>query len=698
MTSSERVRRSLRIQLESDLCVASGDGFSSGIDVDVCCGDHGLPIIPSRRLKGCLRDAALDVLSEKPSADEGDIRFRSGCEEYLEPFYNLFGKSGEAEGGSLRISPNAIIANPGRLAKSVEANLDRFTYVRAQTAIDEDGHADDNTLRFVRVVKQYNPSTGDKAVFEAAVSCDAGRQLDLLEMACKALRNIGYGRNRGFGAVSCTLDMPEMQVGGATVENLVALEAASSGTWRIDYAVLLDGPLMLPARKGVESIDCIPGSSALGFFASRLKQSPNFDEMFLKGRVRFSPLYPTGADGKRCKPAPPFIVKVKGGGHDGEYRTSRSAAGLTVKPLKSGFVDGNYHPVDVGKKIVYHHRRHGGEMLYTQQCLSAGQTFAGFVEGPPELLAPIARALEEAGPGEISFGRSKSAQYAGCTLERAAAAEAPRPTMSLERGRDYALLLDSDLLLVDDEGRFTTDYSRLAEAVSEAFGVSCEFDVAGVQAEEDARRPLATSIKYLTVTGYNAKWNHKKPHVRAFAAGSCLVFRVFDEVESVPAEVTVGERRAEGYGRVVLVEADGHGVPIIPVRPLESPVDVPVACDASPEAESDFTLPEGERMEVVEFAEANRWRFRDTMMNAAFVGRLTRMAEESDSRADYFKRIESIKTERKREDADEVSKELLAKIGASNRPWSQQREALVLLFTFGKYFAKQESQKAVEGR
>ena len=42
----------LRITLKSDMCSASGDGFSLSIDTDVSYDSHGLPVIPSRRIKG----------------------------------------------------------------------------------------------------------------------------------------------------------------------------------------------------------------------------------------------------------------------------------------------------------------------------------------------------------------------------------------------------------------------------------------------------------------------------------------------------------------------------------------------------------------------------------------------------------------------------------------------------------------------
>ena len=58
----------LKITLKSDLCSASGDGFSSLIDTDVSYDKFGFPYIGGRRLKGCLREAA--ELIGSPYIDE----------------------------------------------------------------------------------------------------------------------------------------------------------------------------------------------------------------------------------------------------------------------------------------------------------------------------------------------------------------------------------------------------------------------------------------------------------------------------------------------------------------------------------------------------------------------------------------------------------------------------------------------------
>ena len=89
-----RIGAKLCIVLKSDMCVGSGDGFSSGIDLDVCYDGDGLPIIPARRIKGCLKDAAKLV----------------GCSR----LHELFGASRSKESGSLVVR-TACIADSQRV-------------------------------------------------------------------------------------------------------------------------------------------------------------------------------------------------------------------------------------------------------------------------------------------------------------------------------------------------------------------------------------------------------------------------------------------------------------------------------------------------------------------------------------------------------------------------------------------------------
>ena len=52
----------IRIQLLSDLCTGSGETYNSMIDSDITYDEYGIPYIPARRIKGCIREAALEMM------------------------------------------------------------------------------------------------------------------------------------------------------------------------------------------------------------------------------------------------------------------------------------------------------------------------------------------------------------------------------------------------------------------------------------------------------------------------------------------------------------------------------------------------------------------------------------------------------------------------------------------------------------
>lgn len=53
--------KKIKIELLSDMCVSDGSIYNSSIDIDICHDSYGLPYIPAKRLKGCIRECALEL-------------------------------------------------------------------------------------------------------------------------------------------------------------------------------------------------------------------------------------------------------------------------------------------------------------------------------------------------------------------------------------------------------------------------------------------------------------------------------------------------------------------------------------------------------------------------------------------------------------------------------------------------------------
>ncbi len=84
----------IEIELESDVLVGSGEGWGGVIDSDVVFDDYGLPYIPARRLKGCLREAAMEVTEA----------FMLCSQLVLPPVEMLFGSPGQEKSAPIMIS------------------------------------------------------------------------------------------------------------------------------------------------------------------------------------------------------------------------------------------------------------------------------------------------------------------------------------------------------------------------------------------------------------------------------------------------------------------------------------------------------------------------------------------------------------------------------------------------------------------
>ena len=140
----------IRIELLSDLCTTSGETYNSLVDTDITYDEYGIPYIPAKRIKGCIREAALELM------EFGIIN--------KEKYDEVFGSEGDNR-SSFWIS-NARLHNYDAYIKDInnfghkeitrpQNVIQRFTYMRTQTSVDSHtGVAKENSLRTMRVIKK----------------------------------------------------------------------------------------------------------------------------------------------------------------------------------------------------------------------------------------------------------------------------------------------------------------------------------------------------------------------------------------------------------------------------------------------------------------------------------------------------------------------------------------------------------------
>lgn len=628
----------IEITLKSDLCAASGDGFSSVIDTGVSYDKYGFPIIGGRRLKGCLKAAAILIGSNKIN--------------------EIFGISGNSKSGSLRIS-DAVIENYEQLKEEAVENslttekvISLFTYTRASTAIKNDT-AKDNSLRFTRVVKHYSPLDGNELKFYADVDISEEYREEFADI-CSGLRNIGYKRNRGFGAVECRFIYEKKFPVCETDFN-------ENGEYSYIYTICLKENVMISGCVSDETLDYIPGTSVLGFLAGRYidtyGKDESFDDIFLKNNVKFSNLYISDETGKEYFPAPVILGKIKGES-DVFNITTYNSEDKIVKPIKSGYCNFDSHIIKPLVETIYHHSTKDDGTLYTQTSLCNEQYFRGTVTGKAEYIRKLKNLLESS---DLRFGRSKTAQYSNCKLIKSEVEPLKNEEIKLSKGTEFIALLLSDVLIPDGMG----DYDISVNGLKTAIGL-------GNLECDKGRERKHSALRYRIIAGYNSKWNIQKPHIRTIAAGSTLIFTA-DEDMILPKRKTVGAKQNEGFGQVMFCYCTDFAEKS---QKKKKQVTLRQTTGILAQLIESNRKTENMRSEAIEFA----CRFNDKI-NSSQIGRYILMTKNAGnlSELNYWKK--QIRTEKSKNFFEKIINDSNAE-KYSNDFW---REYLILILTFIKY-------------
>lgn len=194
----------LKVQLDSPALTASGEGFGAIIDTDIMFDETGLPYIPAKRIKGCLRDSALEV---KEMFEKSGIN-------YFPCIKKTFGETGTKTSAPVYVS-NLYIENYAKNKEwlnyfltsgkykavlSKDTILETFTHIRRQTAMGDNGVAKEHSLRTARVINKGTCFSGD---IKTADKDD--EIVNTLALACLNFRHMGTMRNKGFGETKCSL-------------------------------------------------------------------------------------------------------------------------------------------------------------------------------------------------------------------------------------------------------------------------------------------------------------------------------------------------------------------------------------------------------------------------------------------------------------------------------------------------------------
>ena len=548
---SNKREAKIKITLKSDICMGSGYSYAGIVDSDVCYDEEGIPYIPAKRLKGCLRETYEGIVSNKYSIASNEI----------------FGKRGAAQSGDFYIS-NAYLDNYNELKGLIKDRkskdkpwydsqniLNRYTHILGQTKIDK-GVAVDNSLRYTRVVNRYLPGSKEQdMVFFADITYSKDYE-DAIQDCIKGTRHIGMKRNRGFGNVKCELDnrkdVKELElnkkIGGGDEKRCIA------------YQISNITPLMLSGVDENKSEDYIAGQNILGALATRFLEkydadSKEFQDLFLNNTVQYTNAYPLSKEGVHY-PAPMYINQLKKNKrvvnsivfdsdkeNDGsEYSTRDGNIPKKMNGKYIRIVNDKVSVLEVDKDIVYHNshtnKNDAGEegLLYGMEVVREGQQFEGRIFCPEKYVGFISQLLKS---GDYYFGKSKSSQYGRCRILGVRTDNSIENDKRIDAhgGEKIVVTFQSDAIFVSDDC-YTINRDEVVKTIAKEIGIGDCYEI------RDTKSYITTTKS----TGYMGVWNLRKNVMPTIAAGSAIVYKI--KQDCVVQGEFVGERNIDGYGNI----------------------------------------------------------------------------------------------------------------------------------------------------
>ena len=598
---SHIVKKQLVIQLKSDLISGSGEGWGNIVDTDVTHDEYGFPYIPSRRLRGLLKEAALE-LEDFEIVSKGTSENLFGNEENQGHHFVIYNASLKHI-DDMRNEIKHLKNEYRKYVQSISV-LNHYTTVRYQTAIDDDGIAKDTSLRSSRAIHKGN-------TFYAYVECEE-QDVDILEKCCAMIHHMGLNRTRGFGEVDLFFQDFDIK------SKEFSLDLDDDKEYEV--RLYLENKTQLSiVNQGEKSLDYITGSSLLGYFANQYLKTHEVDkrfyELFVLGHVKFLNAYISDENWNEYIPVRESFFKEKVGT---EYydKTIDVDNGQILSKVRNKYMSHHYLK-EVQKEMFYHHRRPKDKSIghvisndsleegtfYQLEVLSANQKFIGKVSG---LGKDLKDALGTIG-AYIQIGRSKYTQYGNVYVDHIQCQE--RKENIISKGTEVVCTLASPLLVLDEkrEGQLHTHVLS---------------DLLHLEHPE-------YFIGYSQVGGYNAKWKLQKPSYTAFSAGSCVKGILTEDMNS---HVVLGNLTQEGLGQVIIQDKkDIHSH----IRDIEN-----LAYNLEPRFTKEIVMTSGKHQLHLDFLQSIDYISSKHMTNT-LINRVLRMLEKP-TWEDFIKDVEGI--------------------------------------------------------
>lgn len=540
----------LKITLLSDLSTGSGDTFNSLVDTEIVYDKRGIPYIPAKRLKGCIRESCLELeeVGDIPSGSVTRIFGQEGntgslfalSDVYPEKYKEMCAELEEEEDKTLVNSQNVLSV---------------FSYTRTMTAMDlNTGVAKETSLRTMRVVKRG-------MIFEAKLEfAEELREEDRENLLASAecVAHMGNSRTRGLGLVKIWRMSSGFEDGFEDKVVVPKEEEISShareGRVRLDYQVTLNSPMLCKCAGGNREKTAlfIEGGKMLGLIAGAMGNEAFCSMMDDEGEVIISNAY-IACGGKRCAPARASLQKRKDTDFDkeGKLKVYDLLFPIDVKgqltSAKCQFMNEDRIIGKVKSDIRYHHKRPSDKSVgkagqkddsefYQMAGIEEGQTFCGFISAPEEKAKQICDALGKL--KNIRMGQSRNVQYGDVSL-RLTCKQETEMEPEIETIHDFTVKLNSLVIIYTEKGMVTSDVKVLVDYLKK-------------ELSSDDIEMVRSFLNYDTVGGYNVTWGKRKPIFTSLGKGSVLLLHSEKGVTLSKKEFFIGERISEGFGEIEL--------------------------------------------------------------------------------------------------------------------------------------------------
>ena len=301
------------------------------------------------------------------------------------------------------------------------------------------------------------------------------------------------------------------------------------------YTLTLQEPVLANSLGGdpnsANSLFYIPGGLIRGaaisaYDGAKDADKEDFRRLFLDGRTRFLNAYPVSENG-RALPTPL------------QYKKPKYFNGSDFSSIKADKI----HALEEAWQVNVHTQRdakvgHATEKegaVYRYIALPAGLILEGAVltETPAD-----AEKIKGLLKGNILLGKARTAGYGTVRIETKDLALNEGGELPTQKVDSFTLTLLSPAIVRDENGQPALDISTALKA---------RLGVSSLAFKETYQRAEV-------VGGFNRTWGLPLPQVTAIAAGS--FFQIEADVEAKQLadlqETGIGERRAEGFGRLAV--------------------------------------------------------------------------------------------------------------------------------------------------